>query len=179
MAGLDSMAADDYLLAELQKMPGDVLDDRLVLGAVVLETRLFDFLRKSILWLNKTFFAKFANCVVEPTQITDARTELKRAQDALRSHLSVENYLITKWQMIATAEAQMLNSLCSNEYHIAHLDKQNRLHSTRLEDSGMWAVTDERFKKWHGDTGGILWCPGLREHPLSPPQVHYTRYQDS
>lgn len=170
VAGLDSMGADDYLLAELQKMPRDVLDDPIVLGAIVLQTRLVEFLRKSILWLNKTFFAKFANCVIEPTQMNDARTELRKSQEALRSHLSVDTYLTVKWQKIATVQAELLDSLCSSEYHTAHLLKQKELHGTRLENSGMWAVTHDKFKSWHGDTGGILWCPGLREY-----QAHQTR----
>lgn len=177
VAGLDSMAADDYLLAELQKMPGDVLDGPIVLGAIVLQTRLVEFLRKSILWLNKTFFAKFANCLIEPTQMTDARTELKKAQDALRSQLSVDTYLLMKWQKIATAQAELLNSLCSNEYHTAQLLKQKELHGTRLENSGMWALTDEKFKSWHGDAGGILWCPGLREHQPSPSELLLAIYK--
>lgn len=171
MAGFDSMAADDYLLTELQKLPGDMLSGPIMLSAIVLQTRLVEFLRKSILWLNKTFFAKFANCVIEPTQMTDARTELRKAQEVLRSHLSVDTYLTMKWQEIATVEAGLLNSLCSNEYHTAHLLKQKQLHSTRLENSGMWAITDEKFKSWHGDAGGILWCPGLREYQPSPPRL--------
>lgn len=177
VAGLDSMTADDYLLAELQKIPTDVLDGPIVLGAIVLQTRLVEFLRKSILWLNKTFFAKFANCLIEPTQMTDARTELTKAQDTLRSQLSVDTYLLMKWQKIATVQAELLNSLCSSEYHTAQLLKQKELHGTRLENSGMWALNDEKFKSWHGDGGGILWCPGLREHQPSPPELLLAIYK--
>lgn len=118
-------------------MPSDVLDSPIVLGAIVLQTRLVEFLRKGILWLNKTYFAKFVACVIEPTQMTDARIELKKAQDVLRSHLSVDTYLATKWQKLATVQAELLNSLCSNEYHTAQLLKQKELHGTRLENSGM------------------------------------------
>lgn len=178
VAGLDSMAPDDYLLAELHKMPGDLLDGPIVLGAIVLQTRLVEFLRKSILWLNKTFFAKFANCLIEPTQITDARTELRKAQDALRSQLSVDTYLLMKWQKIATVQAELLNSLCSSEYHTAQLLKQKELHSTRLRNSGMWALNDEKFKSWCGDSGGILWCSGLREHRPSPSQMAPEIHED-
>lgn len=163
LQGLQSLYVDEYLLSELHKLPLHVLDETLVIGALELQTQLIKFLHKSLLWMDKGFFSKYRNGLIEPTQMADAKSELQRAQQLLLRALGTETYLTTKWQQVATVQAGLLDSLCPKEYHGTHILKQKELHSSRLEDSNAWAVIDERFVRWRDERNGMLWCPGLRK----------------
>ncbi|KAI9691886.1 MAG: hypothetical protein M1822_007959 [Bathelium mastoideum] len=159
--GLGSIAVDDHLLAELDRLPRDALDGVIISAAIELQTTLIYFLRKSLLWLKKDFFSRFANCIIDPTRMEDARSELIKAQRKLRDAIADDSFLTSKWNEIASTEKGLLDRICPSEYHNAQLRKQTELHSTRLSDSGTWAVTDHRFLDWRNDGCRILWCPGL------------------
>lgn len=165
MKGLESIAADEHLLAELKKLTPHMVDEIVLLGLIDLQTQLTEFLRTSLLWLNKPFFAKFANCLIEPTGMADARSKLASARETLSGALSSDNYLTVKWRQIAVAQAEMLNQLCPDADHTTQLMKQKELHNASLENSGAWALTDDKFVRWRDGSGGILWCPGVRKFP--------------
>lgn len=163
LSGLQSLYVDEHLLSEFHKLPVHVLDEIIIIGALELQTQLIKFLHKSLLWMDRGFFSKYRNGLIEPSQMADAKSELQRSQQLLLRALGNETYLTTKWQQVATVQAELLDSLCPKEYHGTHILKQKELHSSRLEDSNLWAVTDSKFVSWLEDSNGILWCPGLRK----------------
>ncbi|KUI55455.1 Ankyrin repeat, PH and SEC7 domain containing protein secG [Cytospora mali] len=161
VGALNAMAADTRLLSEIKRLPQTAVDEMVATPATELHYKLIVFLRKSIVWLDKGVFRKFAGSLVNPSLVTDAISELQKAREALKTALLSDTYLTVKWNQIATINADTLNTLCPEDYHIAQLMRQKELHNSRLPDSGYWLTDDDRYAMWRAGDRRILWCPGL------------------
>lgn len=176
--GLQSLYDNTSLLSRLNDLPRNTVHATVKTAAIVLQMQIVDFTRKSILWMRKAFFAKFAGCFVAPDEVKDALEELKLAQRELLSSMDFDSYISKKWDTIFTARRETLNKMCSDEVHEAQLLKHKMLHSSRLPSSADWAINDKSFQEWIRGDIGILWCPGLGKLALIY-QLFITRLTDT
>ncbi|KAK8009136.1 ankyrin repeat-containing domain protein [Apiospora marii] len=160
LQGLESLYDDTDLLLRLKGLPQHVIHSTVKTAAVVLQTKMIDLTRKSILWMKKSFFSKFAECLIQPDELKDGLEDLKQAKQALLNSLDFDRYISKKWDDIFKARGVVLRSVCSDEAHETQLLKHKMLHSSRLPNTGEWAVNHKTFQQWKNGDTRILWCPG-------------------
>ena len=158
--GLTSFARDQRFLQEVQDLSHSTIDESLLICATEIQAALTTFICSSIRWMHKSFLTKLAVSVLE-SDVDEASKKLLSARDALTQTLLGQTYLtVNRMEMRMRSEA-VLSKLCSDDYHVHHLDRPGKLHAERAPNSGLWILRENEYAQFSRGDVQALWLPGL------------------
>jgi hypothetical protein len=130
----------------------------IVENATILLAAVTNFLRISLIYLNKNFWRKAGETIIGKDDVTKSKEELDNAVDAFDRSVS-RGADLARWRTQQAEENEkILSSFSDMDFEIV----QKEVRSKRLPGTGEWIFREPKFDKWLNKDISVLWCPGIR-----------------
>ncbi|KAE9376058.1 ankyrin [Stipitochalara longipes BDJ] len=123
-----------------------------------------NFLRISLIYLNKNFLRKAGETIVGKDNVMKSKEELDSAVEAFDRSVSRGADIARLRTQQDEENEKILRSLSDMDFEIV----QKEIRSKRLRGTGEWIFKEPTFDKWLNGDISVLWCPGILLDHICP-----------